>query len=149
MLDFSRQKCVIQEPTGVFSTPSTESHVLPNALDRILTWRDSQRLQESSFELCWASQGCHAFIGADATVSPQKDEQCCSDSAGVSHSWRPLGTRSGKRLATLGPSREEGAVHETLLSRVRLLRAFNLFKKDHHSSAPSSLSAQSGGGGEG
>lgn len=35
------------------------------------------------------------------------------------------------------------------LSRVRLLRASNLFKKDHHSSAPSSLSAGSGGGGEG
>lgn len=61
----------------------------------------------------------------------------------------PWGTRSGMRWATLGPSREEGVAHETFLSRVRLLRAFNLFKKDHHSSAPSSLSAQSGGGGEG
>jgi len=54
-----------------------------------------------------------------------------------------------KRWGDVGAEQGSREMHGMFLTRVRLLRAFNLFKKDHHSSAPSSLSARLGGGGEG
>lgn len=99
----------LSEWTWIFLTPSAGSDELLNALGRILAWCSFQHLQESSSELCWASLCCHAFVGADTAVSPQKDEQCCSNSAGLSHSWWSLGNAVRDAVGNVGAKQGRGS----------------------------------------